>query len=288
MQARYQAARAAGLALLLAVGTAAQGGQNQQPNRDRDTALDPPPRPVTLLLTDRPLVSVQFRGDHGPVTVMGTLEEAPRTALRLTDQSGRTRDTSWSDLRELRTVRSAVEGLAEGSFSVRLASDPADGPNYGSGTSGIGSLGNRLGGWRVLRLPEGSLSLRGNPYGALTVPLARVTDFSVLPITGTIATMPAGQIRLEILEGKTVEVPLAQLQALSRDIPRGTAVAALADGQSFTGKLLELPRVSLVIEPTGTSIQTEPQTIPLERISQLQITVIPGSRPAGTPGTVGM
>jgi hypothetical protein len=260
------AAGALGLALL---GSAAAGAQDAKVDE-----LAPPPIPVLLYLVDQPVVTVVFDGDYGPVRATGVLDAAPKDAFRLTDPSGRSREVTWKEVRELSLVRAASEGLPTGSFTVRLTSDPA---STGRGSTGGGGYlspalsapGLGQDGWRLLRLPEGEISIQGEGFGKLAVPADRVTQFVIEPIRGQVAQMPKGSIRLEVLKGREMSVPLQEVVSLRRDLAAGTVSVSLADGQLFTGKLLELPKVSFAVQEAG----RERPPIALDRVVQLEVTL---------------
>jgi len=126
--------------------------------------------------------------------------------------------------------------------------------------------------WRALELPVGQLTLRGQPYGTLAFPTARLTAFLLEPLRGNLGELPAGNIRLEVLGGAVVNIPLTQVQLYQRDVARGTLRVTLMDEQMFSGKVLELPKVSLSVD-TG----REKQSIPLDRVAQMERTP-PGGR----------
>jgi hypothetical protein len=84
-----------------------------------------------------------------------------------------------------------------------------------------------------------------------------------------VTDLPRGNVRLEVLDGKIVQVPLEQLRSLQRDLRNGTLTVALNDDQVFTGKLVELPKVVIVL---GEDVKDR-RSIPLERIAFFERTV---------------
>lgn len=229
--------------------------------QDEGLDLGPPARPVVILLANRPVVTVDLEGDYGPVRVTGTLEETPKTTLDLG-----TREVDWSEVRAISRVVQPSEGFPVGSYRVALVTDDAPatqstGAGYVSGLLSTEAQGT----WRALRLPEGTLTLRGEPYGTLKVPTSRINQLRLEPVQGDVQTMPAGNIRVEIFPGNTISVPLTQVQYLQRNIRRGTISVILADDQTFSGKLVELPKVSIKF---AGEMPIAP--IPLERIVVLE------------------
>jgi hypothetical protein len=223
--------------------------------------LGPPPRPVAILVADRPLVTVEMAGDYGPVRVTGILEGAPKPGVDLGS-----REASWSEVRALARVTQPSEGFPAGSFRVALVTD--DLPAAQSTGSGVlyGLTSQQVGGtWRAMRLPEGNLTLRGKPYGTLAVPTSRIVQVRMEPVRGDVEALPEGNIRIEVLPGTSVNIPLPEVQWLQRDLRRGTVSVTLADDQTFSGKLVDLPKVS--IKFTG---EMPPEPVPLERIVVLE------------------
>lgn len=239
-------------------------------------------RPISVYLADRPTVTVDFGGDYGPVRLTGTLEKTPQGTLRLTDATGRTRLADWSEVRSLVEVRTATEGLPLGTYTVYLVSDATNpsggvGPTGGYAATALPSPVVTRGGWRLSRLPEGELTVQAGNLGSVTLPVGRVTAFVQDPVRGSITKMPSGTVRVEVLAGKTLNVPLVDVEYLRRDLKAGTISLTLADGQTVTGKLLELPKVSLTFE------NMQPPAIPMERIVQLEVAV-PGLSRRGVLG----
>jgi hypothetical protein len=235
--------------------------------------IGPLPQPATVLVRERPVVTVLLRGDHGEVRVTGAMEQAPEGTLRLTDASGRSREAVWTEIRSLGQVAYAAEGLPVGSYQAALVSDPAA-TGQGLGGAGYASRVLELGqpAWRMLRLPEGSMTLRGEPYGTFTFPLARLVAFQMEPVRGNVPDLPAGNVRIEVFEGQTVTVPLPEVRLLQRDVSRGTVAVTLRDEQTFTGRLVELPQVALAVETERGKIE-----IPLDQVVQFE-RVLPGGR----------
>lgn len=270
----------AAAAALLAIGVwGAPAARAQDPNLGTD--LGPPPRPVSVYLANRPTITVDFGGDYGPVRLTGRLDRAPQGTLRLTDATGRTRLADWSEVRSLVEVRTATEGLPLGTFSVFLVSD---GGGATAGVSATGGYTSALaspvitrGGWRLSRLPEGELTVQAGALGSVNVPVSRISAFVQDPVRGSILKMPSGTVRVEVLAGRTLNVPLVDVELLRRDLKAGTISLTLADGQTVTGKLLEMPKVDLTFEGN------QPPAIPIEQIVQLEVAV-PGLSRRGVLG----
>ncbi len=253
--------------VLLVLGTAGLlGGAGAGSAQNDVVDLGPLPQPVTVLVAQEPLVTAFVRGDYGEVRMTGVLADAPKAALRLVDPSGRTREAGWAEVRSLGLVSFAAEGLPVGSYQVLLVSDPPGSPQLpGAGGYGSRVLSTGTGGWRLSRVPEGSLTLRGEPYGTLTIPLDRLAGLQMEPIRGNVAELPKGSIRLEVFAGKSVSLPLTEVRLLQRDASAGTATVVLRDDQTFTGKLQELPKVNLVVET-----ERGKQTVAMDRVAQFE------------------
>ncbi len=253
-------------AIFVPLGAGAQGVAPQI------TDLEQPPRPVNVFLADRPIVTVEFGGDYGPVRVTGALDRAPKETLRLTDATGRTREAVWSEVQSLTEVRTATEGLPVGSYTVYLIGDATPTTSVGGAggylTTTLPTPGGSRGGWRLSRLPEGEMAVATGSLGTIAFPVSRIRSFVEEPIRGSITQMPAGNVTVEVLAGKTLTVPLTNVEFLRRDLRAGTITLSLADGQTVTGKLRELPKVALAFEDKR-------PPIPLERIVQLEV-AIPG------------
>jgi hypothetical protein len=229
--------------------------------QDQGLDLGPPARPVVILLANRPVVTVDVAGDYGPVRVTGTLEAAPQAALDLGS-----REVDWSEVRSISRVVQPSEGFPADSFRVSLVTDDVP-ATQAAGTGSVTDLlsAEAQGTWRALRLPEGALTLKGEPYGTLKIPTARINQLRLEPVQGDVQSLPAGTVRVEVLPGSVVSVPLPQVQYLQRDLRRGTITVILADDQTFSGKLLELPKVS--IQFAGEKPRAP---IPLDRIVVLE------------------
>lgn len=235
-----------------------------------DVELGPIPRPVSLFLLEKPTMTVSFVGSHGPVRVTGTLEGSPEEPLRVRSQQGIPREARWTEVRSLSIVEYPREGMPVGSYQASLVSDV--GTSLISATTAVRDYTTQTGAWMAGRLPEGELTLSGRPYGSLSIPLTRVTAVQMEPIRGTVTTFPQGNLQLQVLDGKNVALPLQDVLVIQRDETRGTAVVTLADNQTFTGRLLDVPNVNIPITtPTG------PVTIPLQRVAFLERTP-PGGR----------
>jgi hypothetical protein len=84
--------------------------------------------------------------------------------------------------------------------------------------------------------------------------------------------MPAGAVRIEILPGVVIAAPLADVRSFRRDVAKGTVAVVLEDDQSFVGKLIELPNVSLALKGAGATT-----SVPLAGIAQFD-RAVPGAR----------
>jgi YD repeat-containing protein len=261
------------LLALTAAGVAAAGLAAPLTARAQDD-IGPLPRPVTVYTLGQPVVTVTFNGDFGLVRATGTLEEAPKDPVALTDAGGKKREVSWNELRLLSRVTRATEGIPPGSFTAELTSEASGStPGVGSGyvagsTSPVASVT-----WRTAALPQGQLTLRGDSFGRMAVPLDRLTSLTQEPVQGLVTQFPAGTVRLEVLNGTTISIPFQNARSFRRDVPQNIAVLTLDDGQIFSGKLVELPKVSLVLEPTK-----DLKPIPLDQVVNLEITAPPGAR----------
>lgn len=270
-------AAAAALLAMGVLGGAVARAQDTNPSTD----LGPPPRPVSVYLANRPTITVDFDGDFGPVRLTGRLDKAPQGTLRLTDATGRTRLADLSEVRSLTEVRTATEGLPLGTYTVFLVSDPQGsgaGPSTAYTNTNLTSPVVTRGGWRLSRLPEGEMTIQAGTLGSVTLPAGRISAFVQDPVRGSILQMPGGTVRVEVLAGKTLNVPLADVELLRRDLKLGTISLTLADGQTVTGKLLELPKVNLAFEAN------QPPAIPLDQIVQLEVAV-PGLSRRGVLGS---
>jgi hypothetical protein len=237
----------------------ALAGVLQLAARAQELDLPPPPTPVAILVADKPVVTVDLRGDHGPVRVTGTLEAAPEAPV---DYGSAT--TAWRDIHALVTVVQPAEGFPAGSFRLALVSDgyPLAQPGGANIVSSLYSTPG--GGRRVLRLPEGNMTLSGKPFGRLTFPLSRLIQYRQEPIRGDVEKLPDAGVKVELFSGVSVTIPLTEVQVLRRNLASGTISLTLSDEQTFTGKLLELPKVSIAF--TGGM----PAALPLERIVVLE------------------
>jgi hypothetical protein len=240
--------------------------------RAQDTDLGPLPKPVTIYLLDRAAVTVTFDGDYGPVRVTGVLQDAPKDALHLTGAPGKTRDAAWSEIRSLTVATVPTVDTPAGTRQVSLLSDPTPASQTQPGSYAARVLNGGETGWRLAKLPEGSLTLRGEPYGTLAVPTARITSFQMEAIRGNITDVPAGTVRLEVMNGTSVSIPLESVQWLQRDVPNGTATVTLLDDQSFTGKLVEVPKVTLAVDTDKGK-----QNVAFDQVAQFE-RVPPGGR----------
>lgn len=246
------------LALLPAAAFPQAGRQAEPPKTGTATELEMEigsiPQPNTIYVSRKPRFQIEWEGDYGRLVTIGTLEQSPEALLPLTDGAGRTRQGQWTDLFRLTRITQASAGLPIGSFYVELLSQPGEGfkapasSSYGSGSSGGTSAGDSSrggGGWRLLKLPAGSLTLSGPLYGTLRVPLDRIRSVEALPLEGDTTGSIPGEMTLEPVPGVRVRVPLAELVTFRRDIGRGTAVVTTADGESFSGKLTSIPSTGI-------------------------------------------
>ncbi|MBI3909615.1 MAG: hypothetical protein HY320_01620 [Armatimonadetes bacterium] len=260
---------AAGLVVLMTSLAAAQNGEE---------AVGPLPRQISVLVTREPLVSAAFTGRYGPMRLTGTLVGAPQTPLTLADLAGQTREARWDEIRELTVVRTVTADLPAGSFTAVLSGDPGALSRPGLGVTGgysppgVRVLRSDQPLWRVRSLPEGELVLRGEPFGEARVPIARLTELVMQPITGSTTTFPDGVLRLEVEDGATVDLSLRAVQSYRRDTAAGVATVTLIDGQMFSGKIVQLPAAAYEVEKEGTG---ERVRLPLDRIAQMEIIAPP-------------
>lgn len=275
MRRGVRGAAACAGAVLAALAVVAGAAAQEMPEV-REVELGRLPQRVSLYLAERAQVSVTFAGDFGPVRVTGVLEEAPREALRLEDPAGRAYEARWDELRLMANTEYPTEGFPAGSFQVALLSDPpATGGSAGYRVAGIlaSQPGTSQGRWRLLRAPEGTLRLAGRPYGTLNIPVARITALAAVPVVGDVAEIPPAPLRLEVLSGATVSIPFAEVQAFQRNLARGTAAVTLLDEQSFTGKLVEMPDVTLTVTASPGPDSREaapPRTVRLAEVAQFE------------------
>lgn len=258
--------------LALAAGALLAAGLGVPAVRAQDTDLGPIARPVTLFLLEQPTVTITFQGDYGRVRATGTLEQAPDEPLRVRSLQGVPREVRWTEVRDLAIVQFPREGMPAGTYQVALVSDPIPLTQVAS-TGATTDYSSQTGAWGSQRLPEGSLTLSGRPFGRMTIPLSRVTGFQMEPIRGTVEMFPQGEVRMEVLTGSPITVPLQDVQSLQRDQSRDSVTVTLADGQSYTGKLLQLPNVTIPVTTTS----GEKVSVPLQRVSYLERTP-PGGR----------
>lgn len=239
----------------------------------QDEQEAPLERPIVVYPIKDARVTVIAQGEFGPLRISGTLLEAPTEAVRVADSAGRSREVAWTEVRTLQQASYPAEGIPAGSFLVTLTSDPIEatagaGAFYSTGTGG----GNTSAAWRMSRLPEGQIKLSGKPFGELTLPVTRIVSFAIDPIRGNTTEMPAGAVRLEILPGIVIAAPLADMRSFRRDVARGTAAVVMEDDQSFVGKLVELPNVSIALKGAGAVT-----SVPLAGIAQFD-RAVPGAR----------
>ncbi|MBM3459882.1 MAG: hypothetical protein FJX77_15280 [Armatimonadetes bacterium] len=284
---------------LVGVGCCGALGSSQAaqepPPPTTDPGLAAAPQPVTVLVSDRPLVTVDWDGDQGPIKLLGTLEQGPEGMLSLSDGIGRRRQVRWTEIEALAPVTEPSAGLPLGAYSVGIVSEPGQGfektiriGGYSSSSGGSGanaSLASARGpasdtveGWRLMRLPAGgSITVTGEPYGSVTIPLDRVRSYQMAPIRGGVQSLPPGDIRLELVPGASVSIPLPRVVFLRRDRPRGTIFLVLEDGQQFNGREVEFPRITLELL-SEVDEKAPPTRVELARVVQLNRTPPGGGR----------
>jgi hypothetical protein len=258
--------RVMGIAGLVAAAIWGAGAANAQAPANGLDILGPLERRVTIFLAERPVWTATFMGDHGPVRVTGLLAEVPAEPLQVVHASGARREVPWTEIRELSLVRSPAEGFPEGSFWLQLLGDPVDPLRAGAAVlpgGGIGA-GAVAGRWRLASLPDEAIILRSANLGDLSIPLSRISELVMQPILARITRLPEAAVRVEVLPGTVVNVPLAQVASLRRDLRAGSITLGLADGQLISGRLVNLPDVAIEFDPP-----TAP--IPLAEIVQLEV-----------------
>lgn len=238
-------------------------------------------RRIRLLLDGEPAVTVESRGEFGPLRINGVLLKPPAGTVRLVDGRGTAREASWSEIMSANQATTTYEGLPAGSYQVFLVGKAHQTGRSGgySGRSGLDSGGGVsattpfLGpvGWRLDAMPPGDFVVRANGVGEVTLPAARVTTFRQEMLSGDVTRLPEGKIRVELFAGKPVEVPLGEVQAFFRDRRIGTVQLTLQDGQVYSGRLASLPAVDLVIRHAGKEMR-----IPLARVVALELPVPAG------------
>ena len=269
-------AAGAGAVLAPLLSRSVLGAPDTQPGEE----MAPPPRPVSMLLTGKPNVTVDVDGDYGPLRVAGVLDSAPAELMSVTDSRGKRRELGWQEIRSLSLVRTAAEGLPIGSFEAILTADRPE--VHGGGIPGYDNgVGSRRG-WTLLRLPAGQIVVRAAGVGAISFPTSRLLSLSVDPLQGEIEQLPRGLIRLEPFAGTALTVPVQDVEYLHRDLRSGTISLVLGDGQVYRGKLLELPRVSISLAG-----DKKMPPIPLEQVVWLDLSGPSGLRALGRPQTAG-
>ena len=290
------------LAALCALGARQPAGAQAQPPAPGQPVPGQPMsdlpevRPaISLLLVDQPLVTVSFNGDYGPMRVTGTLVDAPRRLLRLLDATGATREIRWSDLFSLNVVRVPTAELPVGSFTVMLSSEEGALPrstatvttNYTAGAT-VATVPPAPA--HLLELPRGELILQGEPYNSLRIPTERVTDLRMEAIRGSLVNMPDVKISLEVREGggngngknggqkggdngtpsepKVIDIPLRRVEVFRRDAARQLLSVTLADGQIFTGRIVNLPSAAIEVD-----VENQTRSYLLTRIAQFETTI---------------
>jgi hypothetical protein len=268
-----------------------------------DAALTQPA--ISLLPLCNPTVTVEYDGDYGLMRVIGVLMEAPESPLRVLGPGDLTRQASFFDLALLRRVRFPTAELPIGAYSVILSSDEAALPS--SATPGTSSNYNPLAPTtagavitlpaRLGQLPAGAITVTGEPYGVLRVPTRRISELRMEPVSGTLAQAPTGSFSLEIQQGddevrgeadlpRIVTIPFLnqagrfQIERWRRDVARRLLQVVLADGQVFTGRLVDLPDVDLQVAVNG-----QVRTFRLADLAQFEASApVLDEDALGTPG----
>ncbi len=228
---------------------------------------------VTIQLREAPVVGITYDGTYGPIRVTGTLTRAPQGNVRLRASDGRTRDISWAQLAQMEQhVSYGIDGITveKGPLTATLRGVGDNRPGGlpgGVAVGGFGGGGLAVPTWTVVGLPNSELEIRGEPYGTLKVPAQKLTGYAVTPVEGTV-TLPDINLELEIERGKTVTIPLGDVQVFER-LERNVASVQVG-GQTFTGKLLRVPDVNLEIQTNGTSKRLR---IPLSQIQTMTASV---------------
>jgi hypothetical protein len=251
-------------AALVAVGAAALPAARAQ-----EAPIEPLARPITVFVLDKPTVTVSFVGDYGPAQVTGVLAEAPKGPLLLRGAGATTREATWGELRQISNITRPVEGAEKG-WTGTLVSDAI--PVRLAQGAGRVSVFYESAGWYAATLPEGELKLTGPPYGSLSVATGRIETLRQEPVRGTVTALPAAPLRVQVFDGKPFTVSLADVVTYRRDLPRQLVSVVLEDGQSFTARALDLPKVAVPI-----LTEAGPRSIPFEQIGLLEWAT-PGGR----------
>lgn len=261
--------------LILVAACCLAGGAGAQEELAPEIIFDPPPRPIQVFLQENSLATIAFEGEHGPVQLAGRLISAPAGTVSLVSGEGARAEVSWNDILTLWQATSLSEGVPHGSFIVHLTAQASPEASYSGGIGAPGTNGRSLTGaqgWRLLDAPSGELVLESAIFGRVGIPVERVRSLAKNPLRGTVERLPEGIIKVEVLPGRTLNVPLPSVSFFRRDRPAGTILLELNDGQIINGRLVELPRLALPLDSTKT-----PQTAPIEQIAAFEI-----RRPAGT------
>lgn len=260
--------RFAALLGLLAVAAAAVG-LSPAPARGQEAPLEPLPRPITLFVLQKPTVTVAFKGDFGPAQLIGVLEQAPAGAILVRSHDGSAREASWGDLRQLVAITRPTEGAEKG-WTATLMADMV--PVRQSQGAGRTPSFYEQSGWSTPTLPEGSLRLTGKPYGTIDIPTAKVDLLRQEPVRGTLPALPDAPLRVQVLDGQPFTVSLADVVTYRRDVQRQLVTVTLADDQTFTARLVELPKVALAV-----ATDAGPRSVPFEQIGLME-RATPGGR----------
>lgn len=261
--------------LILIAACCLSGGAAAQDEVAPEIIFEPPPRPIQVYLQENSLATIAFEGEHGAVQLAGRLISAPAGSVSLVSSEGARAEVSWSDILTLWQATSLSEGAPHGSYIVHLTAQASPEASYSGGIGAPGTNERNLSGaygWRLLDAPTGDLVLESAIFGKVSIPVERVRSLAKNPLRGTVERLPEGIIKVEVLPGRTLNVPLPSVSFFRRDRPAGTVLLELNDGQIINGRLVELPRLALPLDSTKT-----PRTAPMEKIAVFEI-----RRPAGT------
>lgn len=255
--------------LTAATGLLPCGAQEVQPAQN---TFPPPPRPVRVYLETSPTVLLLFDGDRGRTQLAGRLISPPDEPLILADRSGERMNVKWSEVAALERVLTASEAAPYGSYRVRLVRNMQPEGNYEAGV-GLPDQGRRL-----LQAPPGPLVLESDLFGKMTIPASRIRGLTRLPIGETVESLPDVAIKVELFPGQTISVPLDAVTYYRRDRRDDSVYILLRDQQVVTGRLLDLPQISIPLDSTRM-----PRSVDLRDVAVLEIRQPPGSVSLGVP-----